>query len=122
MPHGKGACGGLDESLFFGLQDGTGRTFPFSIDPWCHTHIRNSSETCLIDSIPGLIDAGISSVAIDARHKTPAYAKEMVLLYREAIRRSMESSSQEQFTDLLTAVKKISLGGITSASFRGNLL
>ncbi|MEI7433268.1 MAG: U32 family peptidase [Methanomicrobiales archaeon] len=122
MPHGKGDCGGLDESRFSGLQDGTGRTFPFNVDPWCHTHIRNSSETCLIDSIPGLIDAGVSSVAIDARHKTPAYVKEMVSLYREAIRRSLKSSSQEQFTDLLTAVKKISLGGITSASFRGNLL
>jgi U32 family peptidase len=122
MPHGKVDCGGSDERRFSGLQDGTGRTFPFSIDPWCHTHIRNSSEICLIDSIPGLIDAGVSSVAIDARHKTPAYVKEMVSLYREAIRRSVESSGQEQFTDLLTAVKKISLGGITSASFRGNLL
>ena len=122
IPHGKDPCGGLNEDLFFGLQDGTGRTFPFNVDPWCHTHIRNSSETCLIDSIPGLIDAGVSSVAIDARLKTPAYAKEMVSLYREAIRRSREPCGQEQFSDLLTAVKKISLGGITSASFRGNLV
>jgi len=122
MPHGKDSCGGLNENLFFGLQDGTGRTFSFNVDPWCHTHIRNSSETCLIDSIPGLIAAGASSVAIDARHKTPAYAKEMVSLYREAIRRSREPCGQEQFSDLLTAVKKISLGGITSASFRGNLV
>ena len=63
-------------------------SFLSHIDPWCHTHIRNSVETCLIDSIPGLIDAGVTSVAIDARQKTPAYAKEMVSLYREAIRRS----------------------------------
>jgi putative protease len=122
MPHWKGSCGGQNENLFFGLLDGTGRTFPFNVDPYCHTHIRNSSEVCLIDSIPGLIDAGVSSVAIDARQKTPDYAKEMVSLYREAIRRSSGPSGHDQFTDLLTAVKKISLGGITSASFRGNLV
>ncbi len=122
MPQGKSTCGGLNESLFSGLQDATGRIFPFNVDPWCHTHIRNSNEICLIDSIPGLIASGVSSAAIDARHKTPAYAKEMVSLYREAIRRSGEPSGQEQFTDLLAAVKRISLGGITSASFRGNLL
>jgi putative protease len=122
MPKQQGSCDGLAENLFLGLQDNTGRTFPFSVDPWCHTHIRNSVETCLIDSIPGLIGAGVTSVVIDARLKTPAYAKEMVSLYREAISRSTGPSGQGQFTDLLTSVKKIALGGITSASFRGNLV
>ncbi len=122
MPHGYGTCGVLNERLFSGLQDATGRIFPFNVDSWCHTHIRNSDEICLVDSIPGLIASGVSSVALDARHKTPAYAKEMVSLYREAIMRSGKPTGQEQFTDLLAAVKRISLGGITSATFRGNLL
>ena len=122
MPNGNGSCDRLSDEHFQGLQDSTGRVFPFYVDPWCHTHICNSSEICLIDSIAGLINSGISSVAIDARHKTPAYVKEMVSLYREAIRRSIDPLEQEQFIDLLTAVKKISLGGITSASFRGNLV
>jgi putative protease len=120
-PGGDVSCSGMNENLFFGLQDGTGRTFPFIVDPWCHTRIRNSSEVCLIDSIPALMGAGISSFAIDARYRTPAYVKEMIALYREAIRRSSKATGQEQFTDLLNSVKKISLGGITSASFRGNL-
>jgi U32 family peptidase len=122
VPGGKVSCTGMNENMFFGLQDGTGRTFPFIVDPWCHTRIRNSSEICLIDSIPALMGAGISSVAIDARYRTPAYIKEMISLYREAIRRSSIASGQEKFTDLLNSVKKISLGGITSASFRGNLI
>ncbi len=122
LPGRKGACKGLNEKLFVGLQDSTRRTFPIHIDPYCQTHIRNSSETCLIDSIPGLISAGVKSVAIDARRKTPAYAQEMVSLYREAVRRSVESPGSEQFLDLLSAAKKLSLGGITSASFRGNLV
>ncbi len=113
---------GIVDNTFFGLQDSTGRIFQISIDPWCHTHISNSVETCLIDSVPGLIHTGVRSIAIDARQKTPAYAKEMVSLYREAIRRSSGSSKQGQFTDLLTSVKKIALGGITSASFRGNVV
>jgi putative protease len=121
MPHGKGSCSGLNEGMFYGLQDRTGRTFPFSVDSWCHTIIRNSSETCLIDSVPALMSAGISSVAIDARYRTPAYIKEMIVLYAEAISRSGLQTGQEQFSDLLNAVKKLSLGGITSASFRGNL-
>ncbi|MEI6292202.1 MAG: U32 family peptidase [Methanomicrobiales archaeon] len=115
------SCSGMKEGTFFGLQDGTGRIFPFIVDPWCHTRIRNSSEVCLLDSIPALMGAGISSLAIDARYRTPAYVKEMIALYREAIRRSCKPSGQEQFTDLLNSVKKVSLGGITSASFRGNL-
>jgi collagenase-like PrtC family protease len=67
------------------------------------------------------MSAGISSVAIDARYRTPAYIKEMIVLYAEAISRSGLQTGQEQFSDLLNAVKKLSLGGITSASFRGNL-
>lgn len=122
MPEGKSRCNSMDDKTFFGLQDATGRVFPVSLDPWCHTIIRNSSELCLIDSMPALIEAGISSVAIDARHRSPAYVQEMVSLYREAIRRSGSPGTRNQFTDLLGSVKKISLGGITSASFRGNLL
>ncbi|MCU0629830.1 MAG: DUF3656 domain-containing protein [Methanoregulaceae archaeon] len=121
VPGGCGSCNGHNEGMFCGLQDRTGRTFPFSVDSWCHTIIRNSSETCLIDSVPALMSAGIYSVAIDARNRTPAYVKEMIELYTEAIRRSGQQTGKEQFTDLLKAVKKLSLGGITSASFRGNL-
>jgi putative protease len=106
---------------FQGLRDNTGRIFPIRTDWSCRTHIGNSSEICLIDEIPWFGRSGIASVAIDARHRTPAYAGEMTGLYREAMQISQTAEGKQDFSDILRHIKRISLGGITAAHFRGSL-
>ena len=118
---GRPGCPARDVPGFQGIQDSTGRIFPVWTDWSCRTHLGNSSETCLVDEIPWLGRSGITTVAIDARHKTPAYAREMVHLYREAIRISQTKTRKPDFSGILNRIRKISLGGITAARFRGSL-
>jgi U32 family peptidase len=107
--------------MFFGILDRTGRVFPAWTDWSCRTHLMNSSETCLADGIPWLESAGVASIAIDARHKPPAYSETMVHLYRESLDLLAKSRKEHDFSGILSKIKEISLGGITAAHFRGSL-
>lgn len=49
------------------------------------TYIFNSKDLCMIDHIPELINAGISSLKIEGRIKTSFYTATVVRAYREAI-------------------------------------
>jgi putative protease len=117
---GPGACGKRKDSLFYGISDDTGRVFPLWIDMGCRAHLGNSHETCLIDNVPFFMTLGLNAVSVDARHRTALYAREMVRLYREAMMRSCEGGEKKSFVDLIDSVKKISLGGITAAHFKGS--
>jgi putative protease len=121
---GSGGCrySGGDVRMFHGIRDGTGRVFPEWTDWSCRTHLMNSSETCLADEIPWIGCSGVASVAIDARHKPPAYAEEMVRLYREAMDIARDDKRTQDLTGIVSRIRKISLGGITAAHFRGSLL
>jgi U32 family peptidase len=121
IPNGGSGCPARDVTGFQGIQDSTGRIFPVWTDWSCRTHIGNSSETCLVDELPWLGKSGITSVAIDARHKTPAYAADMVRLYGEAMLISQTGRRKQDFSGVLSRIRKISQGGITAAHFRGSL-
>lgn len=119
--HCQGDGAGKDlHTGFLGIRDETGRVFPVRADGDCRTHIANASEICLIDMLPAIADAGITGIIIDARHRSPAYIRRMVLLYREAAeitRNKTGTSREDALRQLKEQVKDISLGGITSGHF-----
>lgn len=49
------------------------------------TYIFNSKDLCMLNHIPELVDAGISSLKIEGRMKTPYYVGTIVKAYRQAI-------------------------------------
>ncbi|WP_342677714.1 U32 family peptidase [Methanofollis sp. UBA420] len=99
-------CGGAA----FGIRDEKGMTFPLWPVGECRTSIGNAVETCLIDRLPALVAAGVGGIAIDARRRGPAYAREMAGIYREAL-------DGRVFADLKARAKALSLGGITAGAF-----
>ncbi|OOB77591.1 MAG: peptidase U32 [Epulopiscium sp. Nuni2H_MBin003] len=49
------------------------------------TYIYNSRDLCMIEYIPDLIEAGVTSFKIEGRMKTPLYVATVVKAYRQAI-------------------------------------
>ena len=119
----EGKQKGCTSRGFFGIRDSTGRVFPVHTDGLCRTHVFNAVETCLLDHIPFLLQAGIDSVAIDARGRTAAYAREMVHIYRDAISKARQHNTgiREGLIPLKKRVKEIALGGITAGHFERGL-
>lgn len=117
--HCKGWEPGQGNSRFTGMMDTTGRVFPVRVDGECRSHIYNAAETCLIDHLPSLIESGINEVVIDARGRTGTYARDMTRLYRQAISLAENGVRHDdrQFGQLKDAVKRRSLGGITSGNY-----
>jgi len=115
----KGKEGDTDTTVFFGIMDATGHTFPVRIDGECRSHIYNSAEICLIDHLPSLMMIGINEVVIDARGRTGSYTREMIRLYREAILLAKKGvrTDDHQFSQLKDAVKRLAVGGITAGHF-----
>ncbi len=54
------------------------------------THIMNSRDMCMIEHIPELIEAGISSFKIEGRMKSSYYAAVITNAYRHAIDAALE--------------------------------
>ena len=54
------------------------------------THIMNSRDMCMIEHIPELIDAGVSSFKIEGRMKSSYYAAVITNAYRHAIDAALE--------------------------------
>jgi putative protease len=103
---------------FLGLRDGTGHIFPFRTDGACRTAIGNAVETCLVDRLPAILEAGIGEVVIDARGRTGAYAGAMARMYREALDRAGKGELQkEEATAFREQAKALSYGGITAGHF-----
>lgn len=68
-----------------GLKDRKGIIFPVRVDQFCHQHIFNSRELCLIEDIGTLATAGISSLRIDARIMDSQRAEAVVKAYRRVL-------------------------------------
>lgn len=76
------------------------------------TYILNSKDLCMIQHIPDLVDAGISSFKIEGRMKTSYYVAAVVKAYRDAI--------DDYFSDaeLYERKKHIYLDEIKKTSYR----
>ncbi len=114
-PGGDDARGGT----FFGIRDATGHIFPVQSDGECRTRIGNAVETCLVDHLPAIRQAGISEVVIDARGRTGAYAGAMTRIYRDAMGRDSAGSGTKDMHDgsLKDRIKALAWGGITTGHF-----
>jgi putative protease len=90
-----------------------------TVDDACRTHIWNSRETCIIDHLDALVDAGIRSVAIDCRVHTGEYAQTVVRAYGSAFAhlaaggRLKDAEMQARKGEL----QRMAPGGITSGHF-----
>jgi putative protease len=116
--HCRGGGDGVAGSAFFGIRDETGRVFPIYTDGECRTRIGNAVETCLIDYLPEIRQAGITEVVIDTRRRTGAYAGTMTQIYRKAIDQVNNGEGSEDQINLLKEwIKTLAYGGITSGHF-----
>lgn len=57
------------------------------------THIMNSRDMCMIEHIPELIDAGVTSFKIEGRMKSAYYAAAVTNAYRHAIDYAMKGEA-----------------------------
>ncbi|MBT8507532.1 hypothetical protein AZH53_03730 [Methanomicrobiaceae archaeon CYW5] len=114
-----------------GIRDAKGHIFPVTTDDACRTHIWNSRETCLVDSLPRLADAGIAEIILDCRIKPPAYTRTVTAAYVEAAA-AMERTAgdgKKGAAELLSLLerkkedlKKTAVGGLTAGHlYRGVL-
>ena len=76
------------------------------------TYIYNSKDLCMIDHIPDLVEAGVVSLKIEGRMKTPFYVGTVIKAYRRAI--------DDYFTDAALYEKNIPLymDAVSKASHR----
>ena len=73
------------------------------------TYILNSRDLCMIESIPELVEAGISSLKIEGRMKSVFYVATVVAAYRRAIDAYFEDPEHYAFCEeWMTELKKVS--------------
>ncbi len=58
------------------------------------TYIYNSKDLCMLEHIPDLVDAGVVSLKIEGRMKTPFYVGTVIKAYRMAIDDYFESDEK----------------------------
>ncbi len=82
---GSGSCTARCEDCGFELVDEKGYAFPLQMDTDCRMHLLNSSELCMLDHIPVIVRAGVSSIRIEARAVDSERAGAITRLYRTAL-------------------------------------
>jgi putative protease len=110
----------LAGSSFLGLQDERMRVFPLSVDAECRTVIRNAVETCLLDHLPSLLEAGIPLLTLDARGRTARYGRRIAEIYRQGIEVAAAggADTSRELREMKEEIRKHARGGITTAHFR----
>ncbi len=81
----EGACPMPCKDNEFELVDEKRYTFPIRMDSDCRMHVLNSKTLCMLDDIPKIIEAGVSSIRIDARTIDKLDVETVVRSYRDAI-------------------------------------
>ena len=80
-----GECTAPCEAGCFELVDEMGYVFPLRMDTDCRTHLLNSKELCMLDYVSRIVEAGVSSIRIDAMAIESDRAREITRLYRSAV-------------------------------------
>ena len=84
------------------------------------TYIFNSKDLCLIEHIPEIIEAGVTSLKIEGRVKTEYYVATVVKAYREAIDAYYRDGDLYKFDkSLMDELKKISHRNYCEGFFKG---
>ncbi|MCL7412043.1 MAG: DUF3656 domain-containing protein [ANME-2 cluster archaeon] len=106
----------------YAIRDEKKFTFPVEQDSRCRTHVYNSRELCMIDRLPGVLDAGARSLRIDAHRYNNAQVSEITGLYRQALDSCIAAGEQFDGSEYLAQVKQMFTSGLTSGHyFRGVL-
>jgi len=102
------------------IRDGKGFVFPVRHDNQCRTHIYNSKELGLVDSIHGIIKAGVRSLRIEGMCYDSKQVEEVTMLYSQAIETCLENPAQYDGSVYLSRLKKMFPGNLTTGHyFRG---
>jgi putative protease len=104
-----------------GLKDQKGLIFPVVQDPTGRTHIFNAAETSLIDQIPAIRKAALSTAIIDARWRGPEYTGQVTGIWKEASSLPDNPGSILRINELKEKLRLISHGGMTSATWKRGL-
>ncbi len=84
------------------------------------TFIFNSKDLCMIEHIPELIRAGVTSFKIEGRVKNELYVATVVKAYRDAIDAYFENSENYSVSeDILTELTKVSHREYTNGFYFG---
>jgi len=84
------------------------------------TFIFNSKDLCMIEHIPELIKAGVSSFKIEGRVKNELYVATVVKAYREAIDAYFENGADYKVSEqILTELTKVSHREYTNGFYFG---
>ena len=73
------------------------------------TYIFNSKDLCMVEYLPELQDAGVESIKIEGRMKTPLYVAMVTKIYREALddlkqSRELYESKKAYYKEMLSQV------------------
>ncbi len=83
------------------------------------TYVFNSKDLCMIEHIPELIDAGLTSLKIEGRMKSVFYVATIVAAYRKAIDSYYANPNTYLFDpQLLTELKKVSHRNFTTGFYQ----
>lgn len=63
------------------------------------SYIMNSKDLCMLDKIPDLIDAGVTSLKIEGRMKSAFYVATVISAYRAALDSYIEDPEHYEFND-----------------------
>ncbi|MEA3303189.1 MAG: DUF3656 domain-containing protein, partial [Pseudomonadota bacterium] len=102
IPGGSGSCTARCEDCGFELVDEKGYAFPLQMDTDCRMHLLNSSELCMLDHIPAIVKAGVSSIRIEARAVESERAGAITRLYRDALDGKIQSTCKDITTKYTT--------------------
>jgi putative protease len=106
----------------YAIRDEKEFTFPVEQDARCRTHVYNSRELCMIDRLPGLLDAGVELLRIDGMRYNNVQVGEITGLYRQALDSCLEAKEQFDGSEYLADMKQMFTSGLTSGHyFRGVL-
>ncbi|MEA1869034.1 MAG: DUF3656 domain-containing protein [Euryarchaeota archaeon] len=102
IPGGSGSCTARCDDCGFELVDEKGYAFPLQMDTDCRMHLLNSSELCMLDHIPAIVRAGVSSIRIEAREVESERAGAITRLYRDALDGKIQSTCKDITTKYTT--------------------
>lgn len=113
IAYGRFPCPSHTGSHLAAIMDQTGRSFPLRVDGECRTIIGNAVETCLIDHLDDILDAGVAILGIELCFRTEEYAAAVCQAYSSAL------SGGTTIDQLKDDIRSISWGGITTGPFLG---
>lgn len=90
----EGACPAPCKENEFELVDEKRYTFPIRMDSDCRMHVLNSKVLCMLDDIPRIVEAGVSSIRIDAGTIDILDLETVVRSYRDAVDECFEEGGK----------------------------